>query len=134
VEEKSEKKRCQHLEAFAMLGALAWQAATLIKMFICLGGRSHGVYLVLAPGSPPCVLVCSFVCTSRPIRLHRTTFYRRESIMEPPTKDQSLNSCMWVCNGTQMKLSTICPRTCGTLSWELRRLNGELFWRPGELK
>jgi len=42
-----------------MLGALAWQAATIIKMFFCLGGRSHGGYLVLAPGSPPCVLVCS---------------------------------------------------------------------------
>jgi hypothetical protein len=47
-----------HLEAFAMLGALAWQAATVIKMFFCLGGRSHGGYLVLAPGSPPCVLLC----------------------------------------------------------------------------
>jgi len=55
-----------------MLGALAWQATTVIKMFLCLGGRSHGGYFVLAPGSPPLcagVLPCVHV-SSDPSTTH----------------------------------------------------------------
>jgi len=41
-EKKKEKKRCDLREAFAMMGALAWQA-TAIKTYSCVPGRrSHG--------------------------------------------------------------------------------------------
>ena len=86
------KKRCEHLEAFAMLGALAWQATTVIKMVLVSGGRSHGDFSVSAPGSPPTVSWCAPL--SAPLvrsDLPGTTFYRRESIKELPTKDQRYN-------------------------------------------
>ena len=58
-----------HLEAFAMLGALAWQAATVIKMVLVSRGEIARGLFCFSPGvSPHRVLVCSFVCTSRPIR------------------------------------------------------------------
>jgi hypothetical protein len=38
-----EKREREILEAFAMLGALAWQATVIKQMlFWCPGGRSHG--------------------------------------------------------------------------------------------
>lgn len=72
-----------------MLGALAWQATTVIKMVLVSRGEIARGLFCFSPGvSPHRVLVCSFVCTSRLIRLPGTTFYRRESIKELPTKDQ----------------------------------------------
>jgi len=76
-----------------MLGALAWQATTVIKMFLCLGGRSHGGYFIFAPGSPPMcagVLPCLHLLVRSVVYLaQRSTVV--ESIMELPTKDQRYN-------------------------------------------
>nr|BAJ99280.1 predicted protein [Hordeum vulgare subsp. vulgare] len=75
-----------------MLGALAWQAATVIKMFLVSRGEIARGLFFFSPGvSPHRVLVCSFVYTYSPIRLPGTTLYRPESIMELPTKDQRYN-------------------------------------------
>jgi len=84
--ECKKERDVKHLEAFAMLGALAWQATTVIKMnLVSLGEIARGLFF-LAPGSPPCPGVRPLeYCPSQPIRLAGTTFYRRESIMELPT-------------------------------------------------
>jgi len=82
------KKRCEHLEASAMMGALAWQAATIIKMFFLSRGEIARGLSCFSPGFSPLCAGVLLVCTFRPIRLHGTTFYLRESILELRTKDQ----------------------------------------------
>jgi len=67
------------------LGALAWQATTVIKMILVSWGEIARGLFYFSPGFSPLCLV-SLVCPpSQPIRRHGTTFYRRESIMELPT-------------------------------------------------
>lgn len=53
VSEGQKKKRRKKNErcdiarlAFAMLGALAWQATVIKMIFLCPGGSSHGGYFV----------------------------------------------------------------------------------------
>ena len=53
VSEGQKKKRRKKNErcdiarlAFAMLGALAWQATVIKMFFLCPGGSSHGGYFV----------------------------------------------------------------------------------------
>jgi len=72
----SEKREMWHLEAFAMLGALAWQATTIIKMFLVSRGEIARGLFYSSPGfSPHRVLLCSLSAAPRPIRLAGTTFY-----------------------------------------------------------
>jgi len=70
-----------------MLGALAWQATTVIKMILVSWGEIARGLFYFSPGfSPMCPGVRPLeYCPSQPIRLDGTTFYRRESIMELPT-------------------------------------------------
>lgn len=58
------KREMWHLEAFAMLGELAWQATTLIKMIVVSRGEiARGLFYFspgfspLCPGVPCCVAV-----------------------------------------------------------------------------
>ena len=75
-----------------MLGALAWQATTAIKMILVSWGEIARGLFYFSPGFSPLCLVSLVVCLpSQPIRRHGTTFYRRESIMELPTKYQRYN-------------------------------------------
>lgn len=50
VKRKKRRKknaRCDNARsAFAMLGALAWQATVIKMFFLCPGGSSHGGYFV----------------------------------------------------------------------------------------
>jgi len=73
-----------------MLGALAWQATTVIKMILVSWGEIARGLFYFSPGfSPLCPGVPLEYCPSQPIRLAGTTFYRRESIMELSTNRTS---------------------------------------------
>lgn len=44
---RKKNERCDIARlAFAMLGALAWQATVIKMIFLCPGGSSHGGYFV----------------------------------------------------------------------------------------
>jgi hypothetical protein len=75
-----------------MLGALAWQATTVIKMILVSWGEIARGLFYFSPGFSPLCLVSPVVCLpSQPIRRPGTTFYRREFVMELPTKHQRYN-------------------------------------------
>jgi len=74
-----------------MLGALAWQATTVIKMILVSRGEIAGGCSIIARGSPP---VCPGVLCCVPVTTDPssgTSFYHRESFMELPTKHQRYN-------------------------------------------
>jgi hypothetical protein len=57
--ERGKKVRCDILEAFAMLGALAWQATVIKRCFLVSWGEIARGLVFLAPGSPSlCVPLC----------------------------------------------------------------------------
>ena len=75
-----------------MLGALAWQAATIIKMFFLSRGEIARGLSCFSPGFSP--LCAGVLLLSAPLvrsDYMAQQFYRRESIMEQPTKDQRYN-------------------------------------------
>jgi hypothetical protein len=71
-----------------MLGALAWQATTVIKMILVSWGEIARGLFILAPGSPPVCLVSSswHKSTAANRSIFLAQIYRRESIMDQPSK------------------------------------------------
>ena len=53
------KQRCDILKAFAMMGALAWQATVIKMLILCLGWEIARGSFILSPGfSLPFVSLC----------------------------------------------------------------------------
>jgi len=62
-EKKKEKKRCDLREAFAMMGALAWQSTVINKIFLCPGEEIARGLICFGPGfSSPLVSLSPLLC------------------------------------------------------------------------
>ena len=76
-----------HLEAFAMLGALAWQAATVIKMVLVSRGEiARGLFCFspgVSPPSCPGVLLCLHLSSDPIFLAQRSTVANRSRCYKP---------------------------------------------------